>query len=102
MLSTAHTRPHSYTVDANMLRLMSFTLLVGILGAVTAQDTFTNPILETGADPWMIRHDGYYYLTYTTATNITLLRSQSLTDWENADSKLAFQPPEGEDYSTNM
>ena len=78
------------------------TLLVSLLGTALAQDTFTNPILETGADPWMIKYDGYYYLTYTTATNITILRSQSLTNWEDADEKLAFQPPEGEDYSTDL
>jgi hypothetical protein len=39
------------------------------------------------------KDDGYYYLTYTTATNITILRSTSLTDWDNADAKLAFDPP---------
>lgn len=82
--------------------LSGVTALVLSLYVAIAQGTFTNPILDTGADPWMIKHDGYYYLTYTTATNITILRSQSLTDWENADAKLAFQPPEDEDYSTDL
>lgn len=85
-----------------MLYLRLYTLIASLLAAAIAQDTYTNPILDTGADPWMIKYDGYYYLTYTTATNITLLRSRSLVEWENADSKLAFQPPEGEDYSTDL
>ncbi|KAH0086913.1 hypothetical protein KCU96_g9629, partial [Aureobasidium melanogenum] len=37
--------------------------------------TYTNPILdEVGADPWVIRHGDYYYMTYTTNSNITILR----------------------------
>jgi hypothetical protein len=28
---------------------------------------------------WVIRHDGYYYMTYTTNNDVTLLRSQVLT-----------------------
>ena len=87
---------------AIMFHLRLLALLASLLAAALAQDTFTNPIIDTGADPWMIKYEGYYYLTYTTATNITIWRSRSLVDWENADSKLAFQPPEGEDYSTDL
>lgn len=46
--------------------------------------------------------DGYYYMTYTTSTNITILRSESLTDWNSADVKLAFDPPVGMNYSTDL
>ncbi|KAK5119420.1 hypothetical protein LTR85_007520 [Meristemomyces frigidus] len=87
-----------------LLRLS--TLLVCFLGLVTAQsnvsDTYTNPILPSGADPWVTRYDGYYYMTYTTATNITILRSSVLTDWTTADVKLAFDPPVGYNYSTDL
>ncbi|KAK7709508.1 hypothetical protein SLS57_008712 [Botryosphaeria dothidea] len=69
----------------------------------TSGSTFTNPILDdTGADPWVFRHNDYYYLMYTNSVNITLLRSAILTDWNNAESKLLFQPPEGTNYSTNL
>ncbi|KAG9657846.1 Arabinanase/levansucrase/invertase, partial [Aureobasidium melanogenum] len=65
--------------------------------------TYTNPILdEVGADPWVIRHGDYYYMTYTTNSNITILRSSVLTDWNNADVKLAFNPPPGMNYSTDL
>jgi len=40
--------------------------------------------------------------TYTTNTNITMLRSSVLTDWDNADVKLAFDPPPGMNYSTDL
>lgn len=42
--------------------------------------TYTNPILsKVGADPWVIRSGDYYYMTYTTNDNVTLLRSSVLT-----------------------
>lgn len=82
-------------------------LLVSLLSLATAQSitstTYTNPILDAGgADPWVIRHGDYYYMTYTTATNITILRSSVLTDWNSADVKLAFEPPSGYNYSTDL
>jgi len=81
-----------------MVTISLLALFIGLSPLVSAQnnslDTFTNPVLnEVGADPFVARDDGYYYLTYTTATNITILRSTSLTDWDNADAKLAFDPP---------
>ena len=47
---------------------------------VTGSSTYMNPILNTtGADPWVIRDGDYYYMTYTTNDNITMLRSKALT-----------------------
>ncbi|KAF2273976.1 alpha-N-arab-like proteininofuranosidase [Westerdykella ornata] len=65
--------------------------------------TFTNPILDAvGADPWVIRHDGYYYMTYTTNDDITLLRSRLLTNWNDAERRVIFKPPPGLNYSTDI
>lgn len=41
-------------------------------------------------------------MTYTTNDNITILRSSLLTDWNNADIKLAFTPPENTSYSYDL
>ena len=83
-------------------------LCLYLLALASAQSnssaTYTNPILNVvgAADPWVIRYDGYYYMTYTTSTNVTILRSKILTDWNNAEAKLAFQPPMGKNYSTDL
>jgi len=82
-----------------MVAISLLALFTGLLSSVSAQNnsasgTFTNPVLnEVGADPFVVRDDDYYYLTYTTMSNITILRSTSLTDWDNAEVKLAFDPP---------
>jgi beta-xylosidase len=74
--------------------LALFASLLPLASAQNNSATYTNPVLEkVGADPFILKDDGYYYLTYTTMTNITILRSTSLTDWDNAEVKLAFDPP---------
>lgn len=74
------------------------------LGQVSmGNNTYTNPILERRvADPFMIQYNGQYLMTFTTSSNITMLRSSSLTDWSNAEEKLVFDPPPGTNYSTNL
>jgi GH43 family beta-xylosidase len=51
---------------------------------------------------WVFRHNDYYYMTYTNNENITLYRSNVLTDWNNAESKLIFKPEPGFNYSTDL
>ncbi|KIW29877.1 uncharacterized protein PV07_05663 [Cladophialophora immunda] len=41
-------------------------------------------------------------MTYTTNDNITILRSSILTDWNNAEVKLAFSPPANTSYSYDL
>ena len=90
---------HPSTCIIKMVAIGFLAVLTGLLSSVSAQNvsasgTFMNPVLnEVGADPFAVWDDGYYYLTYTTMTNITILRSSSLTDWDNAEVKLAFDPP---------
>lgn len=83
-----------------MAKASFFALFLAILGVSTAQsnssNTFTNPIIPSGADPWVLKHtDGSYYMTYTNFGNITILKSSSLTDWNDADVKAVFVPPVG-------
>ena len=48
--------------------------------ASAASGTFTNPVKSgNGADPFVVQVDGNYYLTYTTVSNIALLKSPVLT-----------------------
>jgi len=90
-----------------MASLRLFTLFVGLFSLawgqnISTSDTYTNPILSSGADPWVVRSGDYYYMTYTTNDNITILRSSVLTDFSNADVMLAFDPPPGQNYSTDL
>ncbi|GAB3586021.1 glycoside hydrolase family 43 protein [Hymenobacter daeguensis] len=55
--------------------------------------TFTNPLLPSGADPWTIYHDGYYYYTNTTGNNLTLWKTRSLAELKTAEKKVVWTPP---------
>lgn len=81
---------------SRLLRLF-FVSLLGILTmSAQANSTFVNPIRTDGADPWVVRHsDGYYYYTQTTATDISLWRTQDPTDLDNAEHKVVWSPAPG-------
>ncbi|WP_044517645.1 family 43 glycosylhydrolase [Hymenobacter sp. DG25B] len=55
--------------------------------------TFVNPLLPSGADPWSIYHEGYYYYTHTTGHNITLWKTRSLSQLSQAAGQVVWTPP---------
>jgi GH43 family beta-xylosidase len=58
-------------------------------------NTFMNPILENGADPYMYKHtDGFYYLTVTTNRNIKLWRSRTMSAIGKGESQVIWTAPE--------
>ncbi|KIV93041.1 hypothetical protein PV10_04286 [Exophiala mesophila] len=86
------------------LALYLFQLCIAKQSKLASQaSTYTNPILDgVGADPWVVHHGDSYYMTYTTHDNITILRSNTLTDWHDAETKLAFSPPPDTEYSYSL
>lgn len=65
-------------------------------------DTFRNPLLPSGPDPWSIYHKGWYYYTHTTGNNVTLWKTRSLTELENAPSEVVWEPPQDKPYSSGV
>ena len=83
-----------------------FLILVSFFTACTTPTasvkTFTNPLLPSGADPWCVYKDGYYYYTNSTQNNITLWKTKSIADLANAEKKVVFTPPAGTEYSKEL
>jgi GH43 family beta-xylosidase len=67
-----------------------------------AQNYFTNPLLPSGADPWVIEKDGYYYYTHTTGRNIVLYRTKNLADLKTAKRITIWEPPDSTMYSKGI
>ncbi len=67
-----------------------------------AQQTFTNPLMESGADPWIISKDGYYYFTHTTGKNLVLYKTKDFAGLQNAQQKIVWQPPKGTNFSKEV
>ncbi|KAF5383690.1 hypothetical protein D9615_003620 [Tricholomella constricta] len=66
-----------------------------LLFALAAQSLlafgFQNPIKSTdGSDPFMVYHDGYYYLTSTTWSNIKITRATTIAGLKTASPKTVW------------
>lgn len=54
-----------------------------------------NPIMNSGADPWVIRSGDMYYLTMTTGNNVTIWASKDLTNIAQGQSAIVWTPSGG-------
>lgn len=61
--------------------------------ALSQSRRFANPLLPTGPDPWVVHHNGMYYVTHSTGNNLTLYRTTDVGDLANAESKVVWTPP---------
>lgn len=58
------------------------------------QATFTNPLLPSGADPWVIHKNDYYYYTNTVGDRISLWKTRDLHNVREAKPVTVWTPPE--------
>lgn len=65
----------------------------------TSTDTFTNPILSTGPDPWVFAWHGHYYFMATTKVNLTLWETDDITDLRNAKKEVVWVPEPSKPWS---
>ncbi|MFH0849086.1 MAG: glycoside hydrolase family 43 protein [archaeon] len=64
--------------------------------------TFTNPIAQTGHDPWVILHEGYYYYSYSLPgpmDRIFVNKAKRLQDIGVAPRVTVWKSPNGTSYS---
>ncbi|WP_207434147.1 family 43 glycosylhydrolase [Sabulibacter ruber] len=64
--------------------------------------TFTNPLLATGPDPWVIRRDSLYYYTHTVGNNIVLYKTRAVSQLRDAPVKTVWNPPAAGANSQNI
>ena len=58
-----------------------------------ALTTFRNPVLASGPDPWVFKNGDEYFVTFTTGNNITLVRTNKMSDLKNGTQKVIWTPP---------
>jgi len=75
---------------------------LSILGYSGRSQTFANPVLPSGPDPYSFYKDGYYYYTHTTARNISLWKSSTIEGLKDAERKIIWTPPKTGPYSKNL
>lgn len=84
---------------------LSFSLAAGLCSAnaqASASNTFTNPLLPSGADPWVVTWKGYYYYMSTTGRNLTIWKTRDITDLAHAEKKIVWVPEPGKPWSHDV
>ena len=64
--------------------------------------TFTNPLLPSGPDPWIIRKDNVYYYTHTLGNRIALWKTAKISELKNASAQTVWSAPASGPNSKNV
>lgn len=65
-------------------------------------NTFTNPLLSSGPDPWVIKKDNFYYYTHTLGNRIAIWKTQKMSELKNAVSQTVWTAPSSGPNSKNV
>jgi GH43 family beta-xylosidase len=86
-----------------LVNIICFLLLLQAGPALCQQkETFTNPLLPYGADPWVIYHRGYYYYTNTMSDSLVIWKTKSMANLGAAKKVTAWKPPVSTMYSKQL
>ncbi len=101
------TAPHNLLFSSPKATVLGALLCLGGAlshpGHAAETNTFTNPVVETGADPWVIRRDGQYYLCQSRrGTGVWVGRSAQLHRLGQAAWARIWDPPKGTAYSREI
>ncbi|WP_207434156.1 family 43 glycosylhydrolase [Sabulibacter ruber] len=64
--------------------------------------TFTNPLLASGPDPWVVHHGSFYYYTHTMGNRIGIYRTQYISQLSKASNVTIWTAPATGAYSRNV
>lgn len=82
-----------------MLVLSPEVATVAGQSVMSSGNTFHNPLLPTGPDPWVVTHDGFYYYMNTTGKDLTVWKTLDIADLAHAKKKVVWIPPADGPYS---
>ncbi|PKB15166.1 family 43 glycosylhydrolase [Flavobacterium sp. 5] len=88
----------------NSILKQTLLLILFCIGnnTISAQQTFANPILDYGPDPYSTYYNGYYYYTHTMQNKLVLWKTKNLADLKNAEKKVIWTAPKNTDYSAEV
>lgn len=101
MFERNHTSPPqsnvaSFVISVSVLSLLAVFFFKFASASAGASDTYSNPIIADGADPWVIRKDGFYFYTHTTGNNVRIRKAARITGTNGlaaASPVTVFTPP---------
>lgn len=94
-----------------LLLLLPFTIAVcnkksvpvlSVTPPVTVDSTFTNPLLPSGPDPWVVKKDSFYYYTNTFGNRVAVYKTTKMSDLDHASLSTIWSPPVTGPYSKEI
>ncbi|RWY50333.1 glycoside hydrolase family 43 protein [Mucilaginibacter gilvus] len=86
--------------------ILALIITIGVANIIYAQapskKAFTNPLLPSGADPWVIYHNGYYYYTNSLQNKLNIWKTKNLANLASAEKKTVWIPPANTQYSKEL
>ena len=78
-----------------LIQAIAFVMLIAPVQATDHDQQFTNPLNDSGPDPWMTWHDGHYYLAATTwgdaSVGLTMRKAKTIAGLKQADPVQIYQ-----------
>lgn len=68
-------------------------IIFGMVEPLSRGQTFTNPIVTEAADPWVVFHEGHYYMLATTGGDIRVRKATTLAGLAAASAVVVWTPP---------
>lgn len=65
-------------------------------------NTFTNPLLSSGPDPWVIKKETNYYYTHTLGNRIAIWKTPKMSELKNVSSQTIWTAPSSGPNSKNV
>lgn len=77
-------------------------MAAAVVAPIHAEDGFRNPIVSSGADPWVILHEGIYYYCYSRSDMVAVKKAKRLQDIDLERHRFVWNPTQGEAYSREL
>jgi GH43 family beta-xylosidase len=61
--------------------------------ATAAPQTFTNPLLPSGPDPWVTEHEGVFYYMHTSGDRLEMRKTRDMARLADASPTVIWRPP---------
>lgn len=71
-------------------------------GIAQSEKTFTNPLLDSGPDPWVVQKDGFYYYMHTEGNGIAIYKTKSLSKLQKTAKKVIYHAPDSATAAYNI
>lgn len=77
-------------------------IMLQVFATCSMGQTFTNPLLDSGPDPWVSQKDGFYYYMNTEGNKLSIYKTKDLSQLRKTEKKVIYHAPESGPGSKNI